>query len=147
MTLEFKVETPVPNILKLGKAFDLETMPTDQYQIILLSNTTGLTLENLDKFDTEMEARESDPANYTRTNIGLQVTRILKGYQIDVVGNNALIPVTTATIAGILIINEDTNDILCADLSFDTITINSDLNLLFSTPIWVIGKQVCEAGA
>lgn len=136
--LDYDFNGPKRNILKLGKAFDLETIALDDYQMIILATTSGLVLNDLDKFDASMAAYESNPATYTRPNVPLQVTETITGYQIDIAGNNVTIPIEEATIQGLLIINAETLDILAADLYSDPITIVSDLNITYTKPLWVL---------
>lgn len=141
--IDYTFKVPKHNTLKLGKIFDLDTISTDTYKIILLSSVTGLVLNNLDKFDASMEAFESNPANYERTTVGLQLTETTNGYRIEVAGATATIPIVDATIAGILIIKESTGDILCADLNPVLTNQTSDMTLLFKSALWEIGEQVC----
>lgn len=143
--MDFTFLVPKHNTLKLGKIFDLEALATDTYQLRILSSVTGLVLNNLDKFDTAMEAHESNPANYSRTTVGLQLIETEKGYQIGVSGNTATIPIVDATIAGLVIIKEDTKDILCADLTPTVTNQTEDLTLLFKSALWEIGENVCTA--
>lgn len=125
------------NILKLGKVFDLDTLSTDTYQIVLLENVAGLDINDLDVFDSTMEYRESD--NYTRTTVPLELTATATGYLISVPGSSIQIPIETggsgADIQGMLIIKEDTGDILSACLDASALTVTSELTIVFQTAL------------
>lgn len=149
MSLEFLFDVPKHNTLKLGKILDLETLDTDTYKAILLSTVSGLVLNDLDIFDASMQAHEVNTANYERTTVGLQLTETTKGYQVAVIGSTLTIPISNATVQGVLIIKESTGDILAACLdvtpTIDTseLELTEDLTILFKAPIWEIGQQVC----
>jgi hypothetical protein len=140
MAFEYQFDVPKHNILKLGKEFDLDTLSTDNYQIIILSNVTGLTVDDLDLFDTALQAHESNPLNYDRTNVTLQLNESATGYEISVSGSSVTIPISSATISGFLIINEDTTDVLSACLDTSTISLTDDYTIVFGSPIWTIGE-------
>lgn len=143
--VEFQLRVPKKAIKKLGKVIDLDSINLDTYQLRLLSSTTGLTLDNLDTFDSTLVALECNPSYYTRTTVPLQLTEITTGYQIEVSGASVVVPISSATIQGIVLIKLDTLDIVAAALNTESITLASDYTFLFETPIWVIGQAVCTA--
>jgi len=133
---DWKIKAPKHNIKKLGKIFDLDTLNTDTYLVILLASTSTLTMEAMDKFDETLEAYESDPELYTRTPVPLQLNETPTGYQINIAGNSVVIPLEEATVEGVLIVKEDTMDILAAALNLSGITINQDLTITQTKPVW-----------
>lgn len=151
MTLEFKFEIPKHNELKQGKIFDLEAFATTNYQLILLSNISGLTINSLDTFDATLQAHEVNTANYERTTVPLQLTETVNGYQVNVVGGMVSVPISDATIAGALIIREDTGDILAGCLNVVPTGGSSELHLTtevaiqFRAALWEKGEQICTA--
>ncbi|PKL68945.1 MAG: hypothetical protein CVV28_02190 [Methanobacteriales archaeon HGW-Methanobacteriales-1] len=151
MTLEFRFEVPKHNELKQGKVFDLEAFATTNYQLVLLSNIAGLSINSLDKFDSSMQAYEVNPANYERANVPLQLTESVNGYQVNVVGGIVSVPISDATIAGALIIKQDTGDILAGCLSVVPTGGSSELHLTteiaiqFRAALWEKGEQICTA--
>ena len=135
MVFNFNLKAPKNVFLKLGKIFDLATINIDAYQLVLLSSTSGLVLDNLDKFDSSLSAYESDPTKYTKSVVPLQLNETSTGYQINIVGNSITVDLTNATIQGLLLIKSDTKDILAADLYVETLQITRPLNLVAQKPV------------
>lgn len=145
MTYEQIFKIPKPNILKLGKDFDLATLATDTYKVILLADITGLVIDDLTTFTGDITNKECDPVlDYTPTAIDLELNETTTGYQINVTGASVTVPIIGATINGILIIEDTSKSILCASLEGDNLGLSDDLTLVFTSALWDIGEQVCS---
>lgn len=145
MAFEQVFQVPKGNILKLGKDFDLATVATDTYKVILLASITGLSINTLTTFTGDITNLECDPvSDYTPTSIGLEVNETTTGYQISVTGASVTIPIVGATVNGILIIEDTSKSILCASLEGDNLGLTDDLTLVFTSALWNIGEQVCS---
>jgi len=144
--VQFNVNFEVPkhNLKKLNKVFDLDTLGTDEYEVMILSNIAGLNKDNLDKVDSNILSKEAN--NYERPLIQLSLTNLASGYQIEgnvftvYIDNNVSIPVV-----GMLIVKKDTNDILACCLTMNQISLIDEFSLSPQAPLWVIGDMVCTA--
>lgn len=142
MTVTLNLIPPKNVFLKQGKIFDLDTIDTDQYQLILLSSTTNLTLDGLDKFDASLASYESDPANYTKPTVALQLNETTDGYQINVVGNSITVNLVSATVQGALLVKTSTMDILGAALYADApVSYTLPMNIVVSDPIVTFKRE------
>lgn len=136
----FNFGRPKRNILKLGKVFDLSNIATDEYEMIILASIDGLTIDDLDNFST-LTSKESDPSQYTKPNVPLQLNETTTGYQINVSGNSIAIPISNATVAGLLIVKSDTGDILAADFEETPIIMTKELTVTFQEALWEISLE------
>ena len=145
MTDERIFKVPKKNIKKLGKVFDLDNINGNTYKVKLLSDVTGLTVNSLDKFSA-ISHKQVNPDYYIAPTVSLEVSELVDGYQISVAGSSITVDITQKipNIAGILIVNDTTDDILCADIESAPIgNVDNYLTIIFSGALWKIGETVC----
>lgn len=125
------------NILKLGKIFDLDSIKTDEYELVILTNSDGLVKDQLDTVDSNILSKEA--SNYTRPLIEMILEETDDGYEIktgviDVEVQN------TVTIKGLLMVKKSSQDILACCLNMDTINISDSFSISPQDNLWVLGE-------
>lgn len=125
ININFKI--PKKFILKLDTIFNLNTLGTDTYKLIVLNDTTGLVLTDLDVVNSTILTKES--SNYTRPTVELNLTESDGGYNIE----SEIIEVTSSGLvsckAFIIYKDNTAKDILCAHFSDSSIDVNDSFYL------------------
>lgn len=124
MNISFTV--PKHNILKLGKIFDLDTIETDEYELVVLSDITGLNKNNLDTVDSNIANKEA--SNYTRVLIEMTLEETVKGYAI---GTNAIEVMVNdiTTVKGLLMVKRSSQDILACCLNMTSVVVDESFTV------------------
>lgn len=121
---EFKI--PKHNIKKLGKVFDLDTIESDNYELIVLKNSEGLIVNQLSTVNSAILSKEAD--NYTRANVEMSISENSKGYDItpEIINVEAT---GIVTIAALLIVKKSSQDIFACYVSNKSMNIVGSFNL------------------
>lgn len=122
--IQFKI--PKHNIKKLGKVFDLDTIGTDNYELVVLKDSEGLNPNQLDTVDSTILNKEAD--NYTRPNVEMNISETNEGYDITT-GTINVEAEGVISVGALLIVKHSSQDILACYLSTTSIDIVDSFNL------------------
>ncbi len=120
ININFKI--PKKFIKKINSIFNLDTLNSDTYKLIVLENTDSLILNDLDVINSTILAKES--SNYTKPTVELELTESNFGYDIE----SEIIEVTANGVVsckGFIIYKDNiAKDILCAWFNDSSIDLN-----------------------
>lgn len=122
------------NILKLGKVFDLDTIETDDYELVILTESNGLNKDNLDKVDDIILGKEA--SNYARPLVEMIFDEVNKGYEVST-GAVEVIVNDITTVGGLLLVKKSSQDILAFWFSNGDIVIGESFTISPQDKLWV----------
>lgn len=118
--------TPYKVLKKINSIFNLDTLHTDEYELICINNISDLDGNSLDIFDSSLVNKES--INYTRPSVNLTVQDTYNGYLINSSEIEVLVS-GTSSIAGLIIVKKSTQDILAYSFNFDNFNAYDNFNV------------------
>ena len=129
MIIDFEV--PEHNILKLGKVFDLDTIDTDQYELIVLTDISGLNKDLLNIVDSTITSKEA--TTYTRPLVELTLVHD-DGYKVTASAIEIILNDVT-NIKGLLIVKKSSQDILASCLSMSNVVVAESFTVSPQIPL------------
>lgn len=126
------------NILKLGKIFDLDTIENDEYELVVLSDISGLNKDNLDTVDSNIANKEA--SNYTRALIEMTLEETDKGYAISTNAFEVMVNDIT-TVKGLLMVKRSSQDILACCLTMASVVVDESFTVSSQSKLMVIEME------
>ena len=141
--IDVNFEIPKTVIKKLNIVFNLDTITTDEYELVVLADVSGLIKDNLNKFDSTLTSKES--TNYSRPSVQMTISESVTGYNIGYTSINVAVAGGVCKVGGFLIIKKSSKDILAACLTLNSVNLNETFNIFPETSLYVFGEKVCTA--